>query len=56
VDRDEIDKALANVAATLAVENLKQSSAGKEISTKYLEGKLTSRQAIGMIKKLYNCK
>ena len=45
---------LANVAATLAVENLKQSLESKEISGKFLEGKLTSEQAISMIKKLHN--
>ena len=54
MNSDEIDMALANVAATLAVENLKQSLESKKISGKFLEGKLTSEQAIGMIKKLYN--
>jgi hypothetical protein len=45
-----INKIMASVSATLAVEGLKPSEYGTAITCKYLEGKLTSREAIQRIK------
>ena len=49
----EIEKALANVRATLAVEKLQASKKSEEITRRYLEGKITSEQAIMAIKLIY---
>jgi len=51
--KDEIDKAMTNVAATLAVEGLEQSPGAKNISSEYLNGKLSSDEAISKIKLIY---
>jgi hypothetical protein len=53
MNRNEINKALANVAATLRVENLKPSKEAQKISSDYLNGKLNSDEAIDKIKTLY---
>ena len=45
-----IDRIIANVSATLAVEGLKPSTSGTAITRQYLEGKITSKQAIQRIK------
>ncbi len=44
-----IDKIIASVSATLAVEGLKPSNSGIAITRQYLEGKITSKQAIERI-------
>ena len=49
----EIKEAIENVKATLAVENLKVSKKSEEITRRYLEGKITSEQAIIAIKLIY---
>jgi len=49
----EIKEAIENVKATLAVENLKVSKKSEEITRRYLEGKITSEQAIMAIKLIY---
>jgi hypothetical protein len=54
--KDEIEKAVANVAATLKVEGLEQSPGAKKISTDYLNGNLNSCEAICKIKQLYGFK
>jgi hypothetical protein len=46
----EIEKAISNVEATLAVEGLKVSKESKEHSRKYLRGEITSEEAIDQIK------
>lgn len=46
----DINKIIASVSATLAVEGLKPSESGTAITRKYLEGKITSKQAIQRIK------
>jgi len=45
-----IDKIIASVSATLAVEGLKPSKTGTAVTRQYLEGKITSEQAIQRIK------
>lgn len=45
-----INRIIANVSATLAVEGLKPSETGTAITRQYLEGKITSKQAIQRIK------
>jgi len=49
----EIEKALANVKATLAIEKLQISEKSEKITRRYLEGKITSEQAIFAIKLIY---
>jgi len=49
----EIEKAISNVKATLAVEKLQASKKSEEITRRYLEGKITSEQAIMAIKLIY---
>jgi len=49
----EIKAAMANVKATLAVENLQASEKSEDITRRYLEGKITSEQAILAIKLIY---
>lgn len=57
VKQVNIDRILANASATLAVEGLKPSKAGSRITRQYLEGKISSKEAIQRIKdKHLNCK
>jgi hypothetical protein len=49
----EIERAIANVKATLAVEGLKQTKAGELITVKYMRGEIESKQAINEIINLY---
>ena len=56
MSEEEIERVLANVAGTLAVEGLETSQKCKQISTEYLRNKLTSKEVINKIKQLYNCK
>ena len=49
----EIKAAMANVKATLAVEKLQASKKSEDITRRYLEGKITSEQAIMAIKLIY---
>jgi hypothetical protein len=49
----EIERAIANVKATLAMEKLQASEKSKEITRRYLEGKITSDKAIMEIKLIY---
>ena len=42
----DINKIIASVSATLAVEGLKPSESGAAITRQYLEGNITSKQAI----------
>lgn len=46
----DIDKIIANVSASLAVEGLKPSKSGVEITRQYLDGKISSKEAIQRIK------
>lgn len=46
----DINKIIASVSASLAVEGLKPSDAGTAITRQYLEGKISSKQAIQRIK------
>jgi len=48
--KKDIDKIIASVTASLAVEGLKPSDAGIAITRQYLEGKISSKQAIQKIK------
>lgn len=50
VKSKDIDKIMANVSATLAVEGLKPSKAGAAITRQYLEDKISSQEAIQRIK------
>jgi len=49
----EIDKVIASVEATLAIEWLSVSEDAKEWTKQFLQGKLTSEEVIGMIKNKY---
>jgi len=49
----EIEAVIANVKATLAVEKLQVSKKSEDITRRYLEGKITSIQAIEEIKNLH---
>ena len=49
----EIETAISNVKATLAVEKLQISKKSEDITRRYLEGKITSEQAILAIKLIY---
>ena len=49
----DIEKTIANVKATLAVEKLQISEKSEKITRKYLEGKITSEQAVMAIKLIY---
>ena len=51
----EIERAIANVRATLSVEELKASEESEEITRMFLAGSLTSGQAIEKIKNLHGC-
>lgn len=50
---NNIDSIIANACASLAVEGMKPSEAGVLISRKYLEGKISSREAIRKIKETH---
>jgi hypothetical protein len=50
---NDIDKIIASASATLAVEGLKPSKSGAAITRQYLEGNITSEQAIEKIKKIH---
>ncbi|MEQ8235213.1 MAG: antitoxin VbhA family protein [Syntrophomonadaceae bacterium] len=47
--RENIQRVMKGVQASMAVEGLKPSRKVKLISQKYLEGKLSSEEAVGMI-------
>jgi hypothetical protein len=49
----EVKEAMANVKATLEVEKLRVSKKSEEITRLYLEDKLTSQEAIDLIKGIY---
>jgi len=51
--KSKIKQIQKNVAGTLAVENKKASGKAKNINRKYLEGKITSEQAVKQIKEVY---
>ena len=53
ITKEEIEKAVANVAATMRVEGLEQSPGARKISTDYLAGILSSQDAINKIKQLH---
>jgi hypothetical protein len=48
-----VDKIIANVKASLAVEGLTPSKEGEAITRRYLLGEITSEEAIRLIKELY---
>ena len=48
--KKDINKIVASVSASLAVEGLKPSDTGIAITRQYLEGKISSKQAIQKIK------
>ncbi len=48
-----IDKIVKNVTATLAIEGLKPSKSAVTINRQFLEGKITSKEAISRIKAKY---
>ncbi|PKM51787.1 MAG: hypothetical protein CVV02_04015 [Firmicutes bacterium HGW-Firmicutes-7] len=50
---EKINKAMKSVEASLAVEGLRPSTKGSQISRSYMEGRITSEEAIGQIKKHY---
>ena len=47
---NDVEKIQKNVEASLAVENVKPSNKAKKITREYLEGKITSCEAIKKIK------
>jgi len=49
----DIDKIVNNVTATLAIEGLKPSKATVSINRQFLEGKISSQEAIRRIKAKY---
>ena len=53
VKHRDIDRVIASVTATLAVEGLKPSKAAVAINRNYLEGKISSKEAIERIKAKY---
>ena len=48
-----IDKIVRNVTATLAIEGLKPSQSAVNINRQFLEGKISSQEAIKRIKDKY---
>ncbi|MCX8129329.1 MAG: antitoxin VbhA family protein [Clostridia bacterium] len=48
-----IDKIISNVTATLAIEGLKPSKTAVNINRQFLEGKITSKEAVRRIKAKY---
>lgn len=48
-----IDFIVRNAAATLAIEGLKPSKMAVTINREFLEGKISSKEAIDRIKKIY---
>lgn len=50
---DEIDRIVNNVTATLAIEGLKPSELAVKINRQFLEGKITSKEAVRRIKAKY---
>jgi len=46
----QIERVIANVQASMAVEGLKPSAKAQVIGKKYLEGKISSKEAITKIK------
>jgi hypothetical protein len=50
---DYIDKIVNNVTATLAIEGCKASGTAVRINRQYLEGKITSKEAVRRIKEKY---
>lgn len=50
-NKTDIDRVIANVQASMAVEGLTPSREAKAIGKKYLAGELTSQEAIDAIKR-----
>ena len=53
INKEYIDKIVDNVTATLAIEGLKPSKTAVSINRQFLEGKITSQEAIRRIKEKY---
>jgi hypothetical protein len=51
-----VEKIEKQLEATLAVENKKPSVTGKKITRKFLEGEITSKEAVEKIKKYWKVK
>lgn len=51
--KNSIDKIIRNVTATLAIEGLKPSKSAVHINRQFLEGKISSSEAIQRIKANY---
>jgi hypothetical protein len=54
--REEIERAISNVKATLAVEGLEPSELAIELGRKMLMGEITSEEAINKIKEVIKWK
>lgn len=52
-DKMDIDKIIKNVSASLDIEGLKPSSMGLKVNRRYLEGEISSQEAISIIKQYY---
>lgn len=51
--KKNIDRIIASASATLAVEGLKPSKTAVSLSRSYLQGKISSREAVERIKAKY---
>lgn len=47
---EEIERVIANVKASMAVEGMKPSKKAQSIGRQYLEGKISSQEAVAKIK------
>jgi len=54
--RGEIERVIANVQASMAVEGMKPSAKAQAIGKQYLEGKISSKEAVAKIKMLHAAK
>jgi len=52
-EKMDIDKIIKNVSASLDMEGLKPSSMALKVNRSYLEGKISSQEAISIIKQYY---
>ena len=47
---EEVERVIANVQASMAVEGMKPSAKARAIGRQYLEGKISSKEAVNKIK------
>ncbi|MBP1761783.1 MAG: hypothetical protein H6Q64_1325 [Firmicutes bacterium] len=49
-DPEKVERVIANVRASMAVEGMKPSTRAQSVGRKYLEGKISGQEAVNTIK------